>query len=93
MVSTSGARTWMVDVIVLPKAGVNDPEGEAIKNGLHALGHASVAKVHAGRLFELEIEADNADAANAQAAQMADRLLANPVIERYTVAVRNEGGS
>jgi phosphoribosylformylglycinamidine synthase len=84
--------TWIVDVTVMPKAGVNDPEGEAIRNGLRALGHADVGRVHAGRLFALEIEAPDAGAAKQSAARMADELLANPVIERFAVSVRDGGG-
>ncbi len=79
--------TWDVDVIVMPKAGVNDPEGEAIRGGLKMLGYGSVSRVRAGRMIKLQLEATSADAASAMASEMADKLLANPVIEVFEVAV------
>jgi phosphoribosylformylglycinamidine synthase PurS subunit len=78
---------WCVDVMVMPKSGVNDPEGEAILGGLHSLGYASVSRVRAGRLLCLEIEAESDADAAAAAEIMADRLLTNPVIETYTIRV------
>jgi phosphoribosylformylglycinamidine synthase len=77
-------------VTVLPKTGVNDPEGEAILGGLHSLGHGSVSRVRAGRLFHVWIDAPTADDARAQATTMADQLLANLVIEQYSVAIVDE---
>jgi len=81
---------WLAAVTVLPKTGVNDPEGEAILGGLHQLGHASVARVRAGRLFHVWIEADDANDALIQATRMAEQLLANPVIEQFSVAIVDE---
>ena len=66
-----------VRVLVRPKAGILDPQGEAVKSALPALGFAGVKNVHVGRLVELELEtADEVDA-------MCRRLLANPTIEEY----------
>jgi len=79
--------TWDVDVIVMPKTGVNDPEGEAIRGGLKMLGYDSVAKVRAGRMIKLQIAATSSEEACAQASAMADKLLANPVIEVFEVEV------
>ncbi len=76
---------WRVLVTVLPKAGVNDPEGEAIRGGLHGLGFDQVRGVWAGRLYMIEVAASSADEASAQATAMAERLLANPVIQRYAI--------
>lgn len=80
-------RVWDIDVIVMPKPGVNDPEGEAILGGLRSLGHADVSRVRAGRMIRLEVTAPDAAAARASATVMADRLLANPVIEVFDVRV------
>ena len=79
---------WLVEVVVLPKAGVNDPEGEAILGGLRSLGHAGVDEVRAGRFFRLILAGDSAEAAAAQATSMCEELLANPVIHTYQVTVR-----
>lgn len=66
-----------VRVLVRPKAGILDPQGETVKNALPALGFGGVRAVHVGRLIELELEsADDVDA-------MCQRLLANPTIEEY----------
>ena len=69
----------------MPKEGVNDPEGEAILGGLHDLGYESVSRVRSGKLFHVEIAAEDESQARMLATSMADRLLANPVIETFTV--------
>lgn len=66
-----------VRVLVRPKDGILDPQGEVVKNALPALGFGGVETVHIGRLIELDLEsADEIDA-------MCQRLLANPTIEEY----------
>jgi phosphoribosylformylglycinamidine synthase PurS subunit len=66
-----------VRVLVRPRAGILDPQGEAVKSALPALGFGGVKSVHVGRLIEMELEsADEVDA-------MCRRLLANPTIEEY----------
>ncbi len=66
-----------VRVLVRPKEGILDPQGEAVKSALPALGFEGVNAVHVGRLVELDVEsADEVDA-------MCRRLLANPTIEEY----------
>ena len=66
-----------VRVLVRPKAGILDPQGEAVRSALPALGFGGIKTVHVGRLVEMEVEsADDIDA-------MCRRLLANPTIEEY----------
>ena len=66
-----------VRVLVRPKAGILDPQGEAVRSALPALGFGGVKTVHVGRLIELEVEStDDVDA-------MCRRLLSNPTIEEY----------
>ncbi len=77
--------TWVAHVVVMPKAGVNDPEGEAILGGLHDLGYRSVSRVRAGKQFRVEIQAETKDEARARVHEMSDRLLANPVIEMFAI--------
>ncbi len=80
-----------VRVTVMPKAGVNDPEGEAIYGGLHSLGYGGVHRVRAGRVFYLEIHSDREDDALAKVEEMCHRLLTNPVIQSYRIeAVAND---
>ena len=69
----------------MPKAGVNDPEGEAIRGGLQSLGYEGVQRVRAGKHYRLRIAATEADAARASAEEMANKLLANPVIQTFVI--------
>ena len=76
---------WTVEVVVVPKEGVNDPEGEAILGGLRSLGYEAVQRVRSGRFFTLAISAPDAEVARADAVRMADQLLANPVIQTFRI--------
>ena len=77
-----------VEVRVMPKAGVLDPQGKAIAGALTRLGFEGVGDVRAGKVFVLELATEDSAAALAEARQMADRLLANPVIEEFEVEVK-----
>jgi phosphoribosylformylglycinamidine synthase len=72
------------------KEGVLDPQGKAIEAALHSLGFAGVGEVRQGKLIEIEIDETDADAAREAAKRMADALLANPVIETYSVELAGE---
>lgn len=74
-------------VFVTLKPSVFDPQGHTIADALHSLGHADVTDVRQGKFFELEIAAPSADRARALASEVADQVLANPVIESYRVEV------
>lgn len=76
---------WTADIVVMPKEGVNDPEGEAILGGLRELGYETVSRVRSGKRFQVVLVADSQEQAISLATSMADRLLANPVIESFTV--------
>jgi phosphoribosylformylglycinamidine synthase len=69
------------------KAGILDPQGAAIERALPALGYANVERVSVGKSIRLVIEAPDEGTARAQLDEMCRRLLANPVIETYTVAI------
>ena len=69
-------------VHVMLKNGVLDPQGEAVKHALGALGFQGVEGVHQGKVIELEL-ADGTTEATVR--DMCERLLANTVIESYTV--------
>ena len=66
-------------VLIRPKEGILDPQGQAVERALPALGFEGVSNVRVGRLVELEVE----DAS--QVPQMCEQLLANPLIEDYEV--------
>lgn len=73
----------VVDVLLKPE--ILDPQGQAVANALPSLGLGVPASVRVGKHVEVELEAETADAALAQATTMADVLLANPVIEDYSI--------
>jgi len=73
-------------VLIRPKAGILDPQGEAVQASLSTLGF-SVTRARVGRLVDLEVEADDPVAAKAAVERMCDELLANPLIESYDVVV------
>jgi len=74
-------------VFVTLKPSVFDPQGQTIADALHSLGYANVGDVRQGKYFELEVNTAEASQAKALAAEVADRLLANPVIESYRIEV------
>jgi phosphoribosylformylglycinamidine synthase PurS subunit len=74
-------------VFVTLKPSILDPQGKTIADALHALGYAGVEDVRQGKYFELDLATASAEDARALAAEVADRLLANPVIESYRVEV------
>jgi phosphoribosylformylglycinamidine synthase len=74
-------------VTVMLKDGVLDPQGRAIGQALKNLGFADVGEVRAGKVIELELDAADAASARARAEEMARKLLANQVIERFSVEV------
>jgi phosphoribosylformylglycinamidine synthase len=68
-----------VRVLIRPKEGILDPQGQAVQRALPALGFEGVANVHVGRLIELDVEDPE------QVGEMCRRLLANPLIEDYEI--------
>jgi phosphoribosylformylglycinamidine synthase PurS subunit len=72
-------------VTVMLKEGVLDPQGKAIGHALANLGFAGVGEVRAGKVIELDLAEQEPGRARAAAEEMARRLLANPVIERFEV--------
>ena len=78
-------------VFVTLKPSVFDPQGTTVGEALHTLGYTSVKDVRQGKYFELEIDTTSPDEARRVAAQAADKLLANPVIESYRVEVESAG--
>ena len=74
-----------IDVTHLP--GVLDPQGATVERALPALGYDNVSAVSIAKTIRLELDADSVAAARTQVDDMCQRLLANPVIERYTVEI------
>ena len=72
-------------VYVMLKTGVLDPQGEAVRHALGALGFDGVAGVRQGKVIELELTTTDKAAAEAEVKEMCEKLLANTVIESYQV--------
>jgi phosphoribosylformylglycinamidine synthase subunit PurS len=68
-----------VQVLIRPKQGILDPQGQTVEQALQALGFQGVRDVHVGRLIELDVDDPS------RVAEMCERLLANPLIEDYEV--------
>lgn len=69
------------------KNGVLDPQGKAIESALEHLGFSDVGAVRVGKYIEVELKDKNAETARMRAEEMCEKLLANTVIEKYSVAV------
>ena len=74
-------------VLVRPKPGILDPQGEAVESSLRQLGF-SVAGARIGRVVDLEVETSDATAARAELERMCEQLLANPLIESYEIELQ-----
>jgi phosphoribosylformylglycinamidine synthase PurS subunit len=81
----TGEKSVKAKVQVFLKPGVLDVQGKAIEGALHTLGFGDVAGVRVGRVIEMDLKTEDAATAESEARQMAERLLANTVIESYRV--------
>lgn len=72
-------------MLVRPKAGILDPQGQAVERALPALGFEGVENVHVGRLIELDVPDPD------RLGEMCERLLANPLIEDYEIQLEGAG--
>ena len=74
-------------VIVTLKGGVLDPQGKAIEGALKSLGVEGVASVRQGKVFDIEIEAADREAAQHRLTAACEKLLANMIVENYSVEI------
>jgi phosphoribosylformylglycinamidine synthase len=73
-------------VVVRPKPGILDPQGEAVQGSLRQLGFA-VEQARVGRVVDLELEGDDPAGTRAELERMCEQLLANPLIESYEISM------
>ena len=85
--------TYLAHINVILRPLVNDPQGLAVRDGLHALGFEHVTSVRVGKRIEVTLDAASHASAEQQLAQMCDRLLANAVIEDYEFTVSEVVGA
>lgn len=79
--------TWRVNIRILPRAGLLDPQGQAVEHALTALRFHDFSNVHVGKAISMDLEAISEDDAIRQARAMCEHLLANPVTEDYEIEV------
>jgi phosphoribosylformylglycinamidine synthase PurS subunit len=72
-----------VRILVSFKDSVLDPQGQTVKNALHTMGYAAVKDVRQGKVFELDLEGVTRKEAEALVPEVARRVLANPIIEKF----------
>jgi phosphoribosylformylglycinamidine synthase subunit PurS len=77
-------------VLVRPKAGILDPQGQAVERSLQQLGF-TVREARVGRVIDVEVEAESLDEARLKVESMCERLLANPLIESYEIELEGNG--
>jgi phosphoribosylformylglycinamidine synthase subunit PurS len=77
-------------VLVRPKGGILDPQGEAVERSLRQLGF-EVSEARVGRVIDLEVDASTAEEARTQLERMCENLLANPLIESYEIELEERG--
>ena len=78
-------------VLVRPKDGILDPQGQAVESSLRQLGFA-VGEARVGRVVDLEVESNDETVARAEVERMCEQLLANPLIESYEIELRGNAG-
>ena len=83
-------RTYRARVDVRLDSNVNDPQGNAVREGLRSLGHEDVSGVRIGKIVELTLRATDAGAARARVDRMCHELLANPIIESFEIGITEE---
>jgi phosphoribosylformylglycinamidine synthase PurS subunit len=74
-------------VFVTLKPSVFDPQGRTIADALHSLGYTGIGDVRQGKYFEVEVDAASPDAAKTIVTDIADKVLANPVIETHRIDI------
>jgi phosphoribosylformylglycinamidine synthase len=75
----------IADIYIELKEGVADPEGESTKKALRLLGFQNVKNVSTRKVFRIEIDAESREKAEEEIKSMCEKLLANPVIQKYSI--------
>ena len=81
-----------LEIRVVPRPGLLDPEGKAIQSGLQSLNYSDIHDVRVGKLLLIELDADSPQDAIAHTTSMCQRLLANPVTEDFQIRLLENSG-
>jgi phosphoribosylformylglycinamidine synthase PurS subunit len=84
-------RAYAARVTVRLSDGVNDPQGNTVRDGLRAIGYESVRGVRVGKVVDLVVDASSVEEATATVEKMCRAMLANPVIETFEVSITEAG--
>lgn len=79
--------TFLADITVMPQKEILDPQGKAVKLGLHNLGMDAIDHVRIGKHITLEVEAADQSAAETQVREACEKLLANLIMEEFSFSV------
>lgn len=79
--------SFTVRAEIMPKTGVNDPQGESVLSGLELLGFEGTSRVRVGKVIKFMLDAESEGAARDVATEMCEKLLANPVIEEFELTI------
>jgi phosphoribosylformylglycinamidine synthase subunit PurS len=82
---------YLAKVFISYKDGILDPAGAAVTSALHSLGWTEAGNVHIGKYITLQVQASSSDEAEKKVKAMSNKLLANPIIEKYQIEVEKIG--
>ena len=83
-------ENYHAEVAVLLKDTVNDPQGVTAANSLKSIGFEGIQSIRIGKIIEVDLVAENQDAAYRMVADMCEKMFANPVIEQYRIEMRTD---
>ena len=86
-------HAFRIEIRIVPRRGILDPQRKAVADALHTLGFAEVTDARVGRHVVLDLQASDAAAARDRAQAMCEKLLANPVTEDYAIEQVAERGT
>lgn len=82
---------WRVQVEVMPKKGILDPQGAAVEEALHSLDYKEVEDLRIGKVMQFLLEGSSQQEVEEMVKKMCEQLLANPVIEEYSYHIAKRG--
>lgn len=83
-------KSYLAKVVVTLKPSILDPQGVAVRTGLHSMGYKGIDDVRLGKFIEVRLKADDEAEARATVEEITNKLLANLVMERYEFTVSEE---
>ena len=83
-------ENYHAEVAVILNDTVNDPQGVTAANSLKSIGFEGIQSIRIGKIIEVDLVAENQDAAYRLVADMCEKMFANPVIEQYRIEMRTD---